>query len=151
GVAGYTPLVFDASASIGTGLRYLIDFGDGSSSTNVIATHVGVQGEQSRVARLTVTDAVGRTASAEAPYYLLSVRPSGVRPGGGFHVAEQGTLSPSLVQDGKSVSGRYSERGPTHADLPFTGTLIGDRTMTLRTEDGSVVLEGNFAWRTVGC
>ncbi len=48
-------LVFDASRSTGDGLTYLVEFGDGASSTQVAPRHASALVTR-RTARLTVTD-----------------------------------------------------------------------------------------------
>src|SRR6185436_4426628 len=53
----------DAGASTGEGLRYLVDFGDGFTSTEPVARHVYRAAGTYRIT-VTLTDATGRIAAA---------------------------------------------------------------------------------------
>lgn len=39
GIENFTPMLFDASRSEGDGLTYVLEFGDGASSNEPVATH----------------------------------------------------------------------------------------------------------------
>src|SRR5687768_3180320 len=71
----FTQLLFDASRSEGDGLTYLLEYGDGASSTEPVTTRrpnpPGGSPPVPRThltARLTVTDRHGRTDSITQPY-----------------------------------------------------------------------------------
>ena len=53
-----------------------------------------------------------------------------------------------LRQNGAALSGTY--RGEDRVSRPVTGTLSRDRSVSLRTADGSIELAGGLAWRETG-
>ncbi len=57
-------------------------------------------------------------------------------------------LSLTLRQDGAALSGSY--QGLDRVRRAVTGTITGDRGITLRTTDGSTELTGAVEWREAG-
>lgn len=148
GVADFTQLVFDGTRSSGDGLTYLLEFGDGTSSTQPVATHRGNRSLTSALtARLTVTDRHGRSDSATQPYFLASV--ANVSGTFWFHNLSVGprTIQRTLflTQDGATLSGWY--KGPEAGNQRVSGTLNDDRAIHLRTEDGSIEFRGAVDWK----
>lgn len=140
-------LTFDASRSTGDGLTYLLEFGDGASSTQPFARH-GSPLVTRRTARLTVTDRLGRTDSTAQDYFLAHVDNTGCGTGWYYSFPYRNgaspTLSLTLRQEGASISGTY--RGLDLVRRTITGTISGDRGVTMRTTDGSIELNGGLVW-----
>ena len=66
------PIWFDASRSTGVGLKYMIEFGDGQTSSESIIAHIpNVDPRRNNGGRLTVTDRWGRLDSATAQYPIF--------------------------------------------------------------------------------
>lgn len=150
GIGGFTPFTFDASASTGADLIYFLEFGDGKTSTERVATHTtdlpADRDGHKRTARLTVSDRLGRSSSVTQDYFVASVptvdfwySPS---PGGRFHHRL------FLRQEGDRITGTYS--GPENAapgsSWQLTGRLTGTRGIELQTENGRIVLTGSLEW-----
>ena len=139
--------MFDASASTGAGpLTYTIEFGDGSSESRMIARHalpMRAGGGYSLQAKLTVTDALGRSASVTREYFAAALE----QPSGTFWYHLDGKVKTSLVFDlnGTELSGWY-KYGVAPAQR-FTGSLTGERTFSLRTDDGQVEFQGAVEWK----
>lgn len=155
-VVNFTQLLFDASRSEGDGLTYLIEYGDGASSTEPVTTR-RVDGSPSaiphrtqRTAKLTVTDRHGRTDSTTQPYFLVSVH-TGIGYGtfwGGAASECCAYLNLQLAQDGTTLSGNYGgwdNRRNFHGSL--TGVLTDDRAIRLKTVDGTIELSGTVDLR----
>ena len=144
--------VFDASRSTGDGLTYLLEFGDGASSTQVAALHASSVSMR-RTARLTVTDRFGRTDSIARDYFLALVDNSGCC-GTSWVYSLITTYDKSVVlrlalrQDGAALSGTY--RGEDSVFRPVAGMLSRDRAVFLRTADGSIEFIGGVEWRERG-
>lgn len=150
-IGGFTPIVFDASKSTGTGLVYTIEFGDGTSASGPVATHVPKKVIEEGVgraltAKLTVTDVSGRTDSAVQQYFVAGVENISAT----FwlrYVTGTGQRSLVFKQEGAALSGWY--KGPEFSGYQhFTGALTGERALTLRTDDGHLELTGSLEWRS---
>lgn len=146
-VAGFTPLVFDASRSTGAGLTYRIEFGDGASGGGAVVTRVPpslFDAEMGRdfTATLTVTDALGRSASTRQRYFVAGLQN---RTGTFWFQVGDPQRKLTFIQEGPALTGWYrsDESGNEH----FTGTLNGDGTVALRTDDGQVELSGSLVWK----
>jgi hypothetical protein len=145
-------MLFDGSRSTGDGLTYLLDFGDGTSSTQVAALHASPVSMR-RTARLTVTDRFGRTDSVTRDYFLANLDNSGCCSTSWAHTLISTydnvvALRLTLRQDGAALSGTY--RGEDRVFRQVTGTLRGDRSVFLRTDDGSIELTGAVEWKEPG-
>ena len=154
GIENFTPMLFDASRSEGDGLTYLLEFGDGASSNEPVATHrprvprSGYGSTWSFTARLTVTDRHGRSDSTTHQYFAAPI----ATVGGAFW---HNVLSPTsrrpvgrtlhLRQDGALLSGWYF--GPESRYLRVTGMISDERTVRLRTENGAIEFVGVHGWR----
>jgi hypothetical protein len=149
GITGFTPLLFDASGSTGAGLIYFVEYGDGATSSEAVTSHVsGVPSETRRgrkqTARLTVSDRFGRSDTVTLDYFIASVWSVD------FWYCHTGdNRSIWIRQDGSSLSGTY--RGPENRYpalvLRLTGSLSDQRTVHLRSEDGSIEFHGSVEWR----
>jgi hypothetical protein len=145
-------MLFDASRSTGDGLTYLLEFGDGTSSTQVAALHASPVSTR-RTARLTVTDRFGRTDSIARDYFLAIVDNTGCCSTSWVHTLINTpdnlvVLRLTLRQEGAALSGTY--RGEDRVFRQLTGTLNRDRAIVLRTADGSIELTGGVEWREPG-
>ena len=150
-VTNYETL-FDASRSTGDGLTYLLEFGDGESSTQATARHASAVSTK-RTARLTVTDRFGRTDSVTRDYFLALVDNSGCCSTSWAHTLNNRSDSNSVLrltlrQDRASLSGSY--RGEDGVFRQVTGSLSRDRGVSLRTTDGAIDLSGSVEWREPG-
>jgi PKD repeat protein len=130
----------DARASTGSGLRYLVEFGDGTTTTDEVAQHVYDAAGAYRVT-LTVTDASGRTATRSRPLVVAS--PVGVWLYSGYlaraHAVEVRTLT-LTAQDGLTVRGLL--KTARERETVVTGTLTPDRRIRLAVDHPSETLEG---------
>jgi PKD repeat protein len=145
GIKGYTPLIFDASASTGTNLTYHVTFGDGAETTRSTATHVGrTQGRFT--AQLTVTDFLGRTSSAQAEYAVIAIETGWSQEWVHLYTTTTNTLRFLLygVPTSAAEMQDYNYR-PTR-DYSTTTTVSGDRDLVVRDNNGNVTLEGRFVW-----
>lgn len=155
-IVNFTQLLFDASRSEGEGLTYLVEYGDGASSTEPVTTH-RVNGSASaiaprdqRTAKLTVTDRHGRTDSTTQSYFLVSVHADAGY--GTFWHGDQsrgvGYLNLSLKQDGATLSGGYWGWDKVRTiNGPVTGVLTDDRAIRLKTVDGAIEFIGTVELR----
>ncbi len=145
GAAGYTPFVFDASASTGDGLTYRIDFGDGQSADTTITTHiVGTAG--AKTARLTVTDRMGRTAVSEQTYFAAEIQNRSATFW--FARLDDGrTVQLTLKRAGANLSGLLQIPSDDLRNVPISGRLTGDRDVVLRTFDGAIEMSGSLQWK----
>jgi len=151
-----TQLLFDASRSEGDGLTYLVEYGDGASSTEPVTTRrvnespAAIAPIKSITAKLTVTDRHGRTDSTTQRYFLVSVHTNagygtfwaGDRPATGGQ-----DLILNLTQDGATLSGRYLAKSRTPFGGPVAGVLTDDRTIRLKTVDGAMEFNGTVELR----
>ena len=155
-VVNFTQLLFNASRSEGDGLTYLVEYGDGASSTEPVTTH-RVNGSASaiaprdqRTAKLTVTDRHGRTDSTTQSYFLVSVHAEAGY--GTFWHGDQsrglGYLNLSLKQDGATLSGGYwGWDNRRNINGRVAGVLTDDRAIRLKTEDGAIEFSGTVELR----
>jgi hypothetical protein len=155
-VVNFTPLLFDASRSEGDGLTYLVEYGDGASSTEPVTTRrvngspTAVAPRTSITAKLTVTDRHGRTDSTTQPYFLVSVH-TGIGYGMFWHGDPQGDgafLNVQLTQDGATLYGNYwgwDNRRTINGSV--AGVLTDDRAIRLKTVDGAIEFIGTVELR----
>jgi hypothetical protein len=153
-VVNFTQMLFDGSRSEGDGLTYLLEYGDGASSTEAVTTHRVNPGgspptpKTRLAARLTVMDRHGRTDSTTQPYFLVSVGHDlttfwhGDRPG-----SRGQYLNLYLTQDGATLSGHYWGSGRTPFGGRVAGVLTDDRTIRLKTVDGAIEFIGTVELR----
>ena len=140
------PIWFDASRSTGVGLKYMIEFGDGQTSSESIIAHIpNVDPRRNNGGRLTVTDRWGRLDSATAQYLIF---------GFGFYGPYESWLASSTGQlnlaqdrsDPTHLSGRYLwfTPGGGYVDKYVNGTVGADRSVHLVSTDGTVELTGYY-------
>jgi PKD repeat protein len=138
-IAGASDVSVDAGASTGSGLRYQVEFGDGSTATDKTSRHVYAAAGTYAI-RLTVTDDAGRTASATRELTVASALGRWV---GAAYVERAGQVVVRTIvltaQDGLTVRGMVN--GPRDRDRPVTGTLTAARRLTL-VVDGAETFEG---------
>jgi hypothetical protein len=139
--------VFDGSASTGDGLIYRLEFGDGTSADTAVATRVVDIGQQGRKsARLTVTDRLGRSATAERLFFLAEVR--NVSGGDWFGSIEDRSIIVRFTRrDGVNLSGWLEMPRHGLTNVPITALLTGDRDLVIRTGDGAIEMLGRIEWR----
>jgi chitodextrinase len=139
-LTGASEVTVDAGASTGEGLRYLVDFGDGFTSTQAVARHVYTAAGTYRIT-VTLTDGTGRIAAASRDLAVAS--PLGVWLYSGYltrtKAVEVRTLT-LTAQDGATIRGTLSRFGA--GDSPVTGSLTSDRRITLTADRLSETLEG---------
>jgi hypothetical protein len=142
--------VFDGSESSGTGLGYVLEFGDGASATEHVTTHVSDLKERSgrkQTARLTVTDRFGRSDSVTQDYYVASIATVDFW----YHNLPQGRQHRLFLrQQGDRLTGNY--KGPENPEpgaWTLSGGLSGQRAVHLRTDNGHVELVGSMEWLAV--
>lgn len=158
----FAQLLFDGSHSSGDGLTYLLEFGDGASSSEPVVTHRIENAARPpeneywlRKARLTVTDKHGRSDSTEQEYLLVSI--ANAQFSDWENRVGQTTQNSSGIrrrlrfnQNGTTLSGWYE--GPTDrrpvAPRPITGTISDDGAIRVRTESGAIEISGVVAWGT---
>jgi hypothetical protein len=156
GIWGFTPIVFDATASSGKGLAYRIDFGDGANGAAPVTTHVPKpdfwnsrrldQDLLRLTSTLTVTDERGQTSMDVQEYdVLLLASPLGPPV---FWLNVLGPSDTNSVrkvffyrQDGATLTGSYL--GP-EGSSSLTATLSGQRDIRIRLSDIDVELGGEF-------
>jgi hypothetical protein len=148
GLIGFTPIRFDATASSADRPTYVLDFGDGHSTSQPVATHVCERLQGPIYAVATVTDRFGRRASATQWYSCLSL----VHAQGEIYSLTYGWVSHDArglayrklgfrTQTGAVFSGFYT--GPENTERkPFTGRLTGQNSIAISLDDGSITFEG---------
>lgn len=134
------PTVFDASTSSGDGLRYHIDFGDGTSADGPTVAHVSQSDQENQKATLTVMDAFGRTDAVTVPVMV-------VRADTALFWFHESNRRVSLRQAGDSVSGSFSSPA---GNLKVIGRVLDDRRIEMESEDGRVRLTGTTEWAQSG-
>ena len=70
-LTGVSEITVDAGASTGSGLKYLVNFGDGATASEPIARHVYDKAGTYRIT-VTLTDATGRTDTASRDLAVAS-------------------------------------------------------------------------------
>jgi len=146
-----SPIQFDGSTSRGDGLKYFIEFGDGTFSSDATAVHP-IQAAGQYTARLTVVDRFGRSDSEAATYDVRSLvlwDPSqyqywqtyGYPPESDIYV-----LLGFTAQDGTVVKGVLSvSSDPPIPKYLFSGTVTADGQVQLRVADSNIALSGTLA------
>lgn len=157
-------LTFDASSSSGDGLTYLMEFGDGVSATDRVATHA-LEKAGDVVARLTVVDRFGREAVATQRLAVTTLTTGGdhhawwdnttVNPNTG-HWEQRRIFADGYDSRTRTLGGIYVSTD-TAAVYPLpprvTGTLSGSEDIRLTVEGtgvefvGKVVNEGRCGVR----
>jgi PKD repeat protein len=142
-IAGHSEVTFDASGSVGTGtLRYLVSYGDGTSSTEPVSRHVYNEAGLFAVT-LTVTTSAGRSASVTQAIAVKSVR------GTWFHAGFNANARLFEVrrltvtdQAGATLRGIYYSSSAS-TDRTFSGTLGPGRSIRLALDDQTVFFDGS--------
>lgn len=143
GIQNQTALAFDASSSIGDGLKYRIEFGDGEEASTSVAYHVG-RSVGVQTARLTVTDSLGRTSSAVAQYATVDVA-NGIEEWWS-NEADRDTADYRLRLDV-----REDHRASIWLSFPETFRAsttwdVSGAAIQIRSLDGAISLEGRAEW-----
>jgi len=148
GLIGFTPIRFDATASSADRPTYVLDFGDGHSTSQPVAVHPCEKWGGPLYAVATVTDRFGRKASATQWYSCVSL----VHEQGELYSLAYGWISHDArgfanrklgfrTQTGAVFSGFYT--GPeTTERKSFTGRLAGQNSIAISLDDGSITFEG---------
>jgi len=143
-VAALSEVIADASGSIGKGLTYAIDFGDGATATTASATHV-YAAPATYTITATVTDSEGRKATGTKQIAVRDATGSWFQAG---YVAKTKRVEVRRLsidaQTGTTVRGTYRVTGDV--DRAFTGTLIPPRDIRM-TATGGVSLIGTLPGR----
>jgi PKD repeat protein len=139
-LTGVSEITVDAGASTGSGLKYLVNFGDGATASEPVARHVYDKAGTYRIT-VTLTDATGRIDTASRDLAVAS--PLGAWLYSGYiartRAVEVRTLT-LTAQDGATVRGVLSRYGVT--DAPVTGRLTPDRRISLTVDRLGETLEG---------
>ena len=154
-ILGHSPIRFDASASRAVRPTYQLEFGDGGSTTDSVAVHPCAR-RGILTSRVTVTDAFGRSSVASGQFRCIGI----LHPQGpvysliyGWHNQPDPRLDPGKelarrisfeAHSGSTVSGFYSDPlgNSTYFKRHFTGRLIGDRSILIVLDDGSMEFRG---------
>lgn len=139
-LTGVSEVTVDAGASTGSGLKYLVNFGDGATASEPIARHVYDKAGTYHIT-VTLTDATGRTDAASRDLAVAS--PLGAWLYSSYiartRTVEVRTLT-LTAQEGSTVRGILSRHGET--DAPITGRLTADRRINLTIDRWGEALEG---------
>jgi len=136
-VAAASTVAFDGTGSSGSGLRFGLDFGDGTGVDQASGSRVYQSGSRTYRVRLIVTDALGRTDTATADVTVKSV--TGAWSNGIYNANARRYESRALnitQQNGSSVTGQYTH--PEGWTTPFTGEVLGSRGARLDLTDGTI-------------
>jgi len=138
-LAAVSEITVDATASTGAGLRYRIDFGDGTTATEPVARHIYVHPGTYEVT-VAVSDDSNRSATAARDLVVTSTVGTWVHAG---YLASIGRVEARSLtirtQDANAVSGTLTKDGVPAA---FTGSIRRDRQIRLNLDGTSEVLEG---------
>jgi PKD domain-containing protein/Big-like domain-containing protein len=152
-LAGVSEVTFDMSGSAGFGLRYDVDFGDGTSSSGAsVAKHV-YHGQKRFRATGTVTDGFGRKETVTREVIVISLRGTD----GGYWYDNPGQEHRlRFSTDGPQVTGVYLHTPALSISIhPFSGSVgtdgrmrlvLDDQSMTL---DGAIILDGEYRDLTI--
>ena len=138
-LAAVSEITVDATASTGAGLRYRIDFGDGTTTSEPVARHIYVDPGTYKVT-VAVSDDRDRSANASRDLVVGSTVGTWVHAG---YLASIGRVEARSLtirtQDATAVSGTLTKDG---VPAPFTGSIRRDRQIRLVLDGTSEVLEG---------
>ncbi|MGE3177208.1 MAG: PKD domain-containing protein [Vicinamibacterales bacterium] len=134
--AGQGVVTLDARASSGTGLRYGLDFGDGTGADEALATRTYATAGNYRV-RALVTDAFGRTDDVSLMLTVSNMRTEWssafLNPRNKMNEYRRLIIT---SQSGRRLSGDYVH--PSGARTPVQGELIGDRGFRVSATSGVI-------------
>jgi hypothetical protein len=132
----------DASNSSGTGLRYSLDFGDGQGVDTAAGQHVYTTGGRTYTLRAIVTDALGRSDTAELTLQVRNVEGRWTHSFSNPNANrfESRTLD-ITAQQGRSLAGMY--RHPEGYQSPFSGELRPERGLVLELQGGGITFTGD--------
>ena len=147
---------FDAVASTGDGLSYLIEFGDGESASVRRIQHALTIRPLNQTARLTVVDRFGRTDVATQSYTAGTLGPTGLpgMPGIGYVHRDVNPLTGLWeerwisfdTQSGSRVTGFYlHNEGTEYFRSILSGTLSGANRIHLTTRNDTIELDGTYS------
>ncbi|HXH21972.1 MAG TPA: PKD domain-containing protein [Dehalococcoidia bacterium] len=133
-------VTFDATGSSGTGLRYSLDFGDGTGVDEPIGRHVYTV-SRTYTARAIITDSLGRTDSVSVNVVVRNVQG---RWYNGFYNYNRGRYEERYLdirsQSGTSLEGIYTH--PERFMTRFDGVLSGERDIMLKLEGNTITFTG---------
>jgi PKD repeat protein len=140
-VTALSEVTLDARQSAGRDLTYRLDFGDGTTATQPTAKHVydraGVFTVSVIVSSGSQTSTVSRQVTVASPLGAWLYRGYAGQPQR-LHVRTLNITS----QDGRTVRGLLS--APGQAERSVTGSLSGERSIRLATDDQAEVFEGSL-------
>jgi PKD repeat protein len=139
-LTGVSEITVDASASTGSGLRYAVDFGDGTTVAEAVARHVFNTAGEYRVT-VSVTDARGQTATTSRSLVVASA--VGTWLYSGYIERARGVEVRTLTltaQEGLTVRGVLKTL--RERESAVTGTLTPDRRIRLAVDRPAEILEG---------
>jgi PKD repeat protein len=138
-LAGVSEITVDAGASGGSGLQYLVAFGDGATASQPVARHVYDAPGRYTIA-LTVTDASRRTASASHTVVVAS--PAGAWIAAAYLSRPRIVDVRTLVLEAHGTEARGSLTRDGAAETAVAGTLSSDRRIRLAVAGTGETLEG---------
>jgi hypothetical protein len=151
GVQGFSPILFDGTASRGDGLTQFIEFGDTEFAVDASAVHP-IKNAGRYTARLMVADRFGRVDSETRAFDVVSLEhqhPIFFRNDYTSGVVPEAEVLDIESQKGAEFSGTYGTRTGAsppyfYKSLPFTGMLSGDRDIRFVLSGSNVVLTGTL-------
>lgn len=139
-IQSFSTVTFDASGSSGVGLRYGLDFGDGSGADAPTASHVYDAAGRTYKGRLIVTDSLGRTDSVSVDVSVVSIDGSWSHSFYNTVANRYENRQLILTQSGRTISGEY--RHPESWLSPLRGELRPGRDVSLNLTDGTISFSG---------
>jgi hypothetical protein len=132
----------DATGSSGTGLRYSLDFGDGTGADRPTAEHVYPSGGRTYTVRAIVTDSLGRSDTATLTLTVRGVEGRWTHSFSNPNARrfESRTLE-ITSQNGVALTGLYTH--PEGYTSPFTGELRPERGVVLELQGGGIQFTGD--------
>ena len=141
-IMGYSPIRFDATSSVAVRPTYLVEFGDGGSTSDATSIHPCVR-SGSLTARLTIADAFGRIAIATSRYDCVSLVTGNSSRWLADETSRRGEAPREFrfrTQDGARITGDY--RHPEGSLAAMTATLSGDRHIRITLNSGHMTFDG---------
>lgn len=157
---GITPVTLDATASTGSDLTYVLDFGEGTRTAGPVADRVPqvafVSTAFAVTAGATVTDRWGRSDTATVTYFVAQIGADwrsfyADYPCSGGKCQARMTLNQD-PGDARTVRGSVTWGG-SGAWMPVHGRIDGDGltgSLTLASGDGTFTLTGTYDERVAG-
>jgi hypothetical protein len=141
-ISGVSDVTVDASASSGSGLRYRIEFGDGTAATERTARHI-YPAAGTYKATVTVTDDAGRSAVASTDVVVSSLLGRWVHAAYFTRANRVGVWLLTITsQEGATVRGMLTEDNADRGTV--TGSISADRRVRLVFDRSSETFEGTI-------